>query len=85
MKKLYIGLDAHKSSIAIGIAHRGDKPAVFYGKCSSDIDRLVRAIRKILKLEGVAKEEARLCYEAGPTGFVLASRFRGRRVCDDPL
>lgn len=75
MTKLYIGLDVHKASTAIGLATKGTEASEYYGKCSSDLDVLVRTIRRILKKKGVAKAEVKLCYEAGPTGFVLARRM----------
>jgi transposase len=70
MQEVYIGLDVHKEDIVIGVA---DAERVFiHGKCSSDIDRFVTALRKLLKKYGYSKAEARMCYEAGPCGFVLA-------------
>ena len=76
MTKLYIGLDVHKASVAIGLAPKGRQEPEYYGRTTSDLDVLVRTIRRIQKKEGVKKEEVKLCYEAGPTGFVMARRFR---------
>jgi len=72
MRKGYIGLDVHKEFIAISVALTGREEPVYYGKCSSDIERLVGAIRKLLKKHRLLKGEVQLCYEAGPCGFVLA-------------
>jgi len=72
MAKLYIGLDVHKEIIAIGLAFAGNDEPVHYGKCSSDIERLLTALRRVLKKSGLTKKEVKLCYEAGPCGFALA-------------
>ena len=75
MKKVYIGVDAHKETNSIALAFAGrDKPE-FYGKCSADLDRFLAALRKIQKQHDLKKDEIELCYEAGPTGFVLARRL----------
>ena len=76
MKKLYLGLDTHKSTILIGSAFAGRQEAEVYGKASSDVDSFVTVLRRIQKKYGLTKEEIALCYEAGPTGFVLARRLR---------
>ncbi|MDZ8118817.1 IS110 family transposase [Pontiella agarivorans] len=39
------------------------------------MNRTVEAVRKILKRYELKKEEVIICYEAGPTGFVLARRL----------
>jgi len=76
MKKLYIGLDAHKSTIHVGLAFSGRSQPEPYGKASTDVDSFVAVLRRIQKKYDLAKEEVALCYEAGPTGFVLARRLR---------
>jgi len=75
MKKLYIGLDTHKENIVIGIAFAGNKASEVYGKVSADLDRFIAALRKLLKKYDLKKEDVSICYEAGPTGFVLARRL----------
>jgi len=73
MKKLYMGLDVHKEKTVIAVAEADtQKDPEHYGKCSSDISRLVSSIRKALKKYGVSKQEASICYEAGPCGFAIA-------------
>jgi len=70
MKGVYIGLDVHKEVIVIGVA---DSEKVFvYGQCSSDIRRFMKILRELLKKHGLTKGQARICYEAGPSGFALA-------------
>lgn len=71
MARGYIGLDVHKTQIVIGIA-RGEEEAFTHGKCSSDLGRFMKALRGALKKYGLEKDQVRICYEAGPCGFVLA-------------
>jgi transposase len=77
MTKVYAGLDAHKESIVIGLAFTGGGEPELYGKAPADLDGFLRVLRRVQAKYGLAKEEIRLCYEAGPTGFVLARRLRG--------
>lgn len=75
MKKVYIGIDAHKESNVVSLAFAGVEEPVLYGKVSADLNRFLTALRKIKKQYGLEKDEILLCYEAGPTGFVLARRL----------
>ena len=75
MKKVYIGIDAHKDSNSFALAFSGREAPVFHAKVSTDLNRTVEAIRKIQKQYELEKEDLALCYEAGPTGFVLARRL----------
>lgn len=72
MIKLHIGLDTHKENTVIAKAFTGEDEPVIHGKCSSDVVRLTKAIRELLKKHNLTKEEVRICYEAGPCGFVIA-------------
>ena len=76
MKKAYIGTDTHKEQnmIAVALAGRGDPE--LYGKAPADLDAFVRVLRRVLEKYGLAKEDVAICYEAGPTGFVLCRRLR---------
>jgi transposase len=75
MKKLYIGLDTHKENIVIGIAFAGNAAPEVYGKVSADIKLTTTALYRLLKKYDLKREEVDVCYEAGPTGFVLARRL----------
>ena len=78
MKKVYIGIDVHKESNSLALAFSGASAPEYHGKVSSDLDRFLRALSKIQKKHDLGKNEIALCYEAGPTGFVLArSRAAG--------
>lgn len=75
MKKAYLGLDAHADSIVISVALADGQPAEHYGKAPADLNGFLRTLRRALKKYGLEKEDVQLCYEAGPTGFVLARRL----------
>ena len=55
------------------MAGRGDPE--LYGKAPADLDAFVRALRRALDKYALAREDVAICYEAGPTGFVLARRL----------
>ena len=73
----YIGLDVHKESIAIAHALGGSrKEAVYHGSCGGSNLTAERALRALAKKLEVGFKDLKVCYEAGPTGFVLARRLR---------
>lgn len=72
MSALYIGLDVHKASITIGMAFAGAGPARLHGSCTSNVERFVAVLGQLLKTHGLTRGQVKLCYEAGPCGFVLA-------------
>jgi transposase len=76
MKKLYIGVDAHKESNLVALAFAGRHEPELYGKAPADIPGFIKVLRKIMEKHGLKKDELAICYEAGPTGFVLARRLR---------
>lgn len=75
MKKVYVGIDAHKDENVFGSAVEGRGKEELIGKCSADLNRTITFIRKFQKKHELAKEQLHICYEAGPTGFVLARRI----------
>lgn len=80
-KKYYIGLDVHKDSIAIAYTHEGSRQeAAFHRTCGGSNLAIERALRTLAKKLGVKLEDLNVCYEAGPTGFVLARRLRQLKV-----
>jgi transposase len=76
MKKLYIGIDAHKESNLVALAFAGRMDPELYGKVPADIPGFIKVLRNIMDKYKVGKEDVAICYEAGPTGFVLARRLR---------
>jgi transposase len=83
MTKVYAGLDTHKDSIVIGLAFAGRGEPELYGKAPADLNGFLKVLRRIQARHDLAKEEIRLCYEAGPTGFVLARRLRALGYATD--
>ena len=80
-KKYYIGLDVHKESIAIAYTHEGSrKEAIYHGTCGGTNLAVERALRLLAKKPGVKIQDFQVCYEAGPTGFVLARRLNQLKV-----
>ena len=77
MKKIYyIGLDVHKDTIAIAHTFNGSRSeATYYGECGGSNLAIERALRKLAKQLEVRFRDLKICYEAGPTGFVLARRL----------
>jgi len=75
MEKVYVGIDAHKDSNLLAHAFGGRAEAELIGRVSADLRATEASIRKFMKQHGLEKEQLRICYEAGPTGFVLARRL----------
>ncbi|MDF1755240.1 MAG: hypothetical protein P1U89_20795 [Verrucomicrobiales bacterium] len=73
--KLYVALDVHKDSIQCGIAHPGRSKPEVYAKWGGSNLCVERGLCKLLKKHDLTKDEVAICYEAGPTGFVLARRL----------
>ena len=75
-KTYYIGLDVHKDTIAIAHTFEGSREdATYHGTSGGSNLAAERALRKLAKKLGVKLQELKVCYEAGPTGFVLARRL----------
>ena len=80
-KEYYIGLDTHKDSTAIAWAAGGSREdATLHGECGGSNLAVERALRKVAKKLGVKLQDLHVCYEAGPTGFVLARRLLQLKV-----
>jgi transposase len=63
----YVGMDAHKLSIAVAVLYPGRAEAVTF-----QIPNEVSAVRRMVrKIEREAPGEVRFCYEAGPCGYTL--------------
>jgi transposase len=74
MKKalLFVGLDVHAQSITLALAEGGGGEARVYGRIANDLHALEKVFAKLRQAHPGA--EVRVCYEAGPTGFVIARR-----------
>ncbi len=64
--KFFVGLDAHKDSIAIAACEAGRGPARFVGTMGPDVAGLFKLLAKTGD-----SAQARVVYEAGPTGCGL--------------
>ena len=69
---LFLGLDVHAKNVAIALAEAGGGEARSYGTIPSDLHALEKVLTKLKKAH--PGTELRVCYEAGPTGFVIARR-----------
>jgi transposase len=56
----------------MALAFAGDGPGEIHGSCTSDVDRFVVVLGQLLKAHGLERGQVKVCYEAGPCGFVLA-------------
>lgn len=84
MKKevLYLGLDVYAENIAVAIAEAGrDGEVRNYG----EIPNTFHSIDKLLRKLGHPDKELRVCYEAGPCGFVLARHFKKKGIACDVI
>lgn len=82
MKKeiLYLGLDVHAENIAVAIAEAGrDGEVRNYG----EIPNTFHSVEKLLRKLGHPDKELRVCYEAGPCGFVLARFLKKKGIACD--
>jgi transposase len=75
---LYLGLDVHAQSIAIAIAEPNNGEVRNYGTISGCLNSLERTLAKIKKAH--PGRTLKVCYEAGPTGFVIARRLAQLKV-----
>jgi transposase len=71
-KLLFLGLDVHAQNIALAFAEGGGGEARSYGTIPNDLHALEKVLAQLRAAH--PGSELRLCYEAGPTGFVLARR-----------
>jgi transposase len=75
MKNTYhIGIDLHAQTASIAWASSCGK-LEYHGTCSATIKSTERTLRGLAKSFEVPFTDLRVCYEAGPTGFVLARRL----------
>jgi transposase len=76
--KVFVGLDVHKDSIAIGAAEPGRAPAAPIGRVAHDVNKLLKTLAKLGRAE-----EVHVVYEAGPTGYGLQRALAKRGyVCE---
>jgi transposase len=69
---VYVGLDVHKDTIAVGVARAGRGKPEYAG----EIKNSVAAVRKLLKRLSPDGEVLQICYEAGPCGYGLYRQIK---------
>lgn len=67
ISKVHVGLDVHKDSISIGLAHPGREPGRLLSKVGHHLPKLLKQLDKL-----GTPAQLHVVYEAGPTGFGLA-------------
>ena len=79
---LYLGLDVHAENIAVAIAEAGrDGEVRNYG----EIPNTFHSVEKLMRKLGHPNKELRVCYEAGPCGFVLARFLKKKDIACDVI
>lgn len=79
---LYLGLDVHAENIAVALAEAGrDGEVRNYG----EIPNTFHSVEKLLRKLGQPDKELRVCYEAGPCGFVLARFLKKKGIACDVI
>ena len=62
---IFVGMDVHKSTVAVAIAEAGRKKPVSYGIIENSPQAIARMAKKLSK----GKTKLTHCYEAGPCGY----------------
>ena len=70
---LFAGLDVHAQNLTVALAEGGGGEARLHGTIPHDMHAVEKVFAKLKRAHPGA--ELRVCYEAGPTGFVLARRL----------
>lgn len=79
---LYLGLDVHAENIAVAIAEAGREGEIRnYG----EIPNTFHSVDKLMRKLGQPDKELRVCYEAGPCGFVLARFLKKKGIACDVI
>lgn len=61
----FVGMDVHKSTIAVAIAEVGRKKPVSYGIIENSPQAIARTVKTLAK----GRVKLTFCYEAGPCGY----------------
>jgi transposase len=69
----YVGLDVSKDKISVAIASEGREDARYWGSIPHSKEAVRKLVHQLSQEEGVRLD---VCYEAGPTGYVLYRWFQ---------
>ena len=69
----FVGLDVHKSSIAVAVAQPGRAAPRFLGTTGPQLPQLLKALSHLGQ-----PEQTLIAYEAGPCGYGLARQLGSR-------
>ena len=72
----FVGLDVHQDTIAVAVADSGQQPARLLETIAADEFTLLKVLERL-----GPKARLRVCYEAGPTGYLLARRLKEQGIC----
>jgi len=72
----YVGLDVHKSTIAVAIAQAGSSEVRYFGEIPNTPEDINKVMRKLSSSEATLS----VCYEAGPCGYEVYRHLSGRGI-----
>lgn len=61
----YVGLDVHKSTIAVAVAEAGSSEVRYFGEIPNTPEQITKTLRKLTN----SGAKLSVCYEAGPCGY----------------
>ncbi|MDG0814579.1 IS110 family RNA-guided transposase [Cohnella rhizosphaerae] len=67
----YVGLDVSKSKIAVAFADEGRGEARYFGVIEHSKEAVLKLLQRLRRPGEKEEVTLRVCYEAGPTGYVL--------------
>jgi len=72
----YVGLDVHKSTIAIAIAEPGSSEVRYFGEIPNTPEQIAKTLRKL----SISGAKLSVCYEAGPCGYEVYRQLTDRGI-----
>ena len=72
----YVGLDVHKSTIAVVIAESVSSEVRYFGEMRNTPEDINRLLRELSSTEAALA----VCYEAGPCGYEVYRQLRSQGI-----